>query len=70
MATDVDVHWSVGLGELGRRGDALVTQWGGWRSGDHGPGHIGPVILLETTSSVSVHWVTHHNNNQEKMFSC
>lgn len=46
MATHVNVHRRVGLGELRRRRDALITEWRRGRPGDHWPGHAGAIILL------------------------
>lgn len=45
MSAHVYVHGSIGLGELRRCWDALVTQGRHWRPCDHGPGHAGAIIL-------------------------
>lgn len=46
MATHVDVYRRVGLGELRWSRDALITERRRWRPGDHWPGHVGAIILL------------------------
>lgn len=47
VSAHVDVHRSVGLGELCRCGDALVAQRRHRRARDHGPGHAGAIVLLK-----------------------
>lgn len=46
LSSHIDVHWRVGLGQLGRCGDASCTHWGGWRLCQTRPSRHGHTAVM------------------------